>query len=157
MNTTPKRINLQIERLVSYLGLDPSTAVWLKLTKATHFLPEINNCLVNCMVQQKYHSGTLVFGWLIWQDTTISFCEAEFHCVWQDKSGVLRDITPRVDSEKRICFVPDPSRIMSFDRSINPPITCTFENVLMYRDQLPTPIMKINRKFIKNGLLKHLS
>jgi hypothetical protein len=157
MNTTPKRLNAKLEKLISHLGLDPSTTVWLKLTKVTDFLPETSNCLINCMVQQKYQGGALVFGWLIWQNTMTSFCEAEFHCVWQDTSGALKDITPRLDGEKRICFIPDSKRQSRLDRSVNPPITRTFDNVRLQGEQLLNPVQILDRPFLKNSLLKHLS
>lgn len=157
MHTTPKKINAQAERLIRELGLEPLSAVWLKLRKVSDFTPETHNCLVNCMVQQKYHGGDIVFGWVIWQDTTIRFCEAEFHCVWRDLTGGLFDITPRVDGEKRVCFVPDPQRASRLDRSVHPPVTRTFGNVHMREDQLMNTVQREDIIFTKDSLLKHLT
>lgn len=36
--------------------------------------------------------------------------EAEFHAVWRDPAGVLRDIAPKPDGISRILFLRDPSR-----------------------------------------------
>ncbi|HWR51924.1 MAG TPA: SEC-C metal-binding domain-containing protein [Bryobacteraceae bacterium] len=36
--------------------------------------------------------------------------EAEFHAVWRDSAGQLTDVTPRVDGEKNVLFLPDPSQ-----------------------------------------------
>jgi hypothetical protein len=81
MLTASKKLNSQAERLIRELGLEPSSASWLKLRNVSDFTPETYNCLINCMVQQKYHGGDIVFGWVIWQDTSIRSCVAEFHCV----------------------------------------------------------------------------
>jgi hypothetical protein len=45
-------------------------------------------------------------GWTVWykQDYLI---EGEFHAVWRSPEGVLSDITPKPDGERRILFVPD--------------------------------------------------
>src|SRR3972149_6629967 len=158
MQTTPKRTNAQAERLIRELGLDPSSAVWLKLTKVDDFTPETRNCLLNCMVQQKYQGGGIVFGWVLWQDTAMRFCEAEFHCVWKDHASNLRDITPRVDGEKRICFVPDHQRESRLDRSVHPPMGSTFDNVRMAGEKLMNPVRRMDIVFVvaKGALLNHL-
>jgi hypothetical protein len=51
----------------------------------------------------------IVFGWMIWEFKPNRFIEAEFHSVMEIQ-GKLVDITPRVDAEKLILFVEDPSR-----------------------------------------------
>lgn len=157
MHTTPKKINRQLESLISKLGLDPSSAVWLKQRRVSDFVPETKNCLINCMVQEKYQGGKTVYGWVLWQDSSIGFCEAEFHCNWQDSSGNIHDITPRVDGEKRVCFIPDPNRESYLDRSVYPHITRTYENFKMHGTNAQDSINRLEIKLNKEDLLKHLN
>jgi hypothetical protein len=63
-------------------------------------------CHLNVAHRVKRHGGERVFGWMIW--TGPMFTEGEFHSVWRSPDGELMDITPRVDGEEFILFVPDP-------------------------------------------------
>lgn|GEM_PF-6848541 len=56
------------------------------------------------------YGGTIQFGWVIWQDILEAFTEAEFHSVWVNGAGKFHDVTPRIDHEKRIMFLPDKVR-----------------------------------------------
>lgn len=156
MLTTPKRINAQANLLIRALDLDPTSALWLKQHKVSGFLPEAGHCFVNCLVQQKLHQGNVMFGWMIWQDTAALFGEAEFHCVWRDSGGVPHDITPRVDGEKRICFVPDPNRLGFFDMSQPPYRTCTYTNVRIQGNQLLNAVKPIERLYCGSTMVRHL-
>jgi len=51
--------------------------------------------------------GSLVLGWAIWYRVPI--IEAEFHAVWQSRSGVWLDLTPRPFAVEWITFVSDPA------------------------------------------------
>ena len=156
METAPKKINAQAARLISKIGLDVSSAVWLKLTKVAGFTPERLHCVLNCMIQKKNHGGELIFGWILWQNNTTRFCEAEFHCVWKDNTGRLRDITPRVDGEKRICFIPDPHRDARLDTMVQPPIVHSFINVRMTGNDLLNEVQRCRIVLTKTVLLDHL-
>lgn len=39
------------------------------------------------------------------------FIEAEFHAVWKNESGILRDLTPKDIKLSRILFLPDHNRV----------------------------------------------
>jgi hypothetical protein len=156
MLTTPKRINFQADQLIRALDLDPSSAVWMKLFRASDFEPEPGHCFVNCLVQQKLHQGDTLFGWMLWQDTTIQFAEAEFHCVWRSPDGALRDITPRVDGEKRICFVPDSKRVGFFDMAQQPYRTRTYGNVKIQGNSLLNTVQPIAMPYRGTSLVRHL-
>lgn len=75
------------------------------------FLPYVDyglahkECHLNVRYQVKQHGGKVVNGWMIWDGDF--FTEAEFHCVWRSPDGHLEDITPRVDGETEILFLPD--------------------------------------------------
>lgn len=93
-------------------SISPETTVYLEYTdtgygyKATH-------CYDNVRHYVSHHGGEAVFGWIIWKDTDFQF-EAEHHAVWKAPSGKLFDITPRVDGEQQILFLPDPARPYDF-------------------------------------------
>lgn len=53
----------------------------------------------------RQNGGERVPGWMIW-DQNPAFTESEFHSVWRDPSGKLIDITPRVDGEAEVIFLP---------------------------------------------------
>jgi len=63
------------------------------------------------------HGGEIVYGWRIWEWPGVML-EAEFHAVWRDPDGVLHDLTPTPQGERRSLFVPDPARIYD-GRQIN--------------------------------------
>jgi len=62
-------------------------------------------CHASVRHRVRHHGGRRVNGWMIWQ--LKDRVEAEFHAVWLSPAGDLLDITPRVDGEVNILFVPD--------------------------------------------------
>jgi hypothetical protein len=64
-------------------------------------------CQANSSHRAKAAGGERVDGWMIWEN--LRFAEAEAHSVWRDPNGDLKDITPRVDGDEFILFLPDPS------------------------------------------------
>ena len=66
-------------------------------------------CHVNVMHRTRDYGGHREYGWLIWECRGI-IAEAEFHSVWRSPAGSLVDLTPRVDKERFVMFVPDPER-----------------------------------------------
>jgi len=143
VSTTPKKITKEVDELISQLGLKPENTVWLKHTKETAFQTKTGNCLLNVMVKQKLFGGDKVYGWVIWRDSKSHFVEAEFHCVWRDQKGVLCDITPRADGEKRVCFIPDPDRAAYLDINVNPPVAHTYSNVCIMKGKVLTGLTEI--------------
>jgi hypothetical protein len=67
-------------------------------------------CHLNVLHRVKHHAGKKVNGWIIW--TSPDHDEAEFHSVWQSPDGKLVDITPRVDGEESVLFLPDAATAM---------------------------------------------
>lgn len=55
------------------------------------------------------HGGKQLTGWAVWETPGV-FIEAEFHAVWQQPDGTLRDVTPRPLPFDQILFVPDSRR-----------------------------------------------
>jgi hypothetical protein len=63
-------------------------------------------CHANVFHCVRERGGERVNGWIIWE--CVMFAEAEFHAVWRSPTGTLIDITPRLDAEATILFLPDP-------------------------------------------------
>lgn len=78
-------------------------------------------CQLNTNHRVKNSGGGRVDGWMIWEHR--NFAEAEAHSLWRDLNGELVDLTPRVDSEAEVLFLPDPSakvvRVGDQDRLLN--------------------------------------
>jgi hypothetical protein len=70
---------------------------------------EIGECfpLVDKLVAER--NGSACYGWRIWEWPRVMI-EAEFHAVWMDPEGALRDHSPTVPPENRILFLQDFSR-----------------------------------------------
>jgi hypothetical protein len=62
-------------------------------------------CHLNVEHCVKTHGGSGVTGWMIW-DQNPAFAESEFHSVWKSPAGELIDITPRIDGEEVVTFLP---------------------------------------------------
>ncbi|PZV15533.1 MAG: hypothetical protein DCF21_11640 [Leptolyngbya sp.] len=129
MITTPKVVDDTIRELLRFLKLKQSNSIRLKLSKIKGFKPEPNNCHINTCIQKKLEGGSIEYGWVIWKDDVTGSIEAEFHSVWKDKKGDLLDITPRVDGEKKILFVPDFLHKAYFTEEKGKLITNTYNNV----------------------------
>lgn len=63
--------------------------------------------LVQRLIAQ--NGGTACYGWRIWEWPRV-IIEAEFHAVWRDIGGVLRDHSPTTPPTDRILFLPDSVR-----------------------------------------------
>lgn len=75
-------------------------------------------CYSNVEEQVRRQGGSAVYGWQIW-DWPAVFTEAEFHAVWSAPDGSLHDITPKIDGDGAIVFLPDTSRIYEGKRVDN--------------------------------------
>ncbi len=104
MNTTPRRITGSIKRFLA--TLESATSPVFLLYTAVHADYQPGYCLNNCEAESLRSGDAIVFGWLIWENRSQSFIEAEFHAVIQHGDELL-DITPRRDGERSVLFVPD--------------------------------------------------
>jgi hypothetical protein len=101
----PPDITKPIRLFASELGADRPRYVEVKpWTKAS-----VLNCFLNVQERVKLVSGSIVHGWIIWEQPPLCL-EAHFHAVWQKPEAKLIDITPPQDGEKRILFCRDPKR-----------------------------------------------
>jgi len=76
------------------------------------------NCFTNVWHCILNRGGVSVCGWIIWEVRNPKLMgyrfDAEHHSIWQNPEGDLVDITPRVDGERLILFLPDPQRSFDF-------------------------------------------
>jgi hypothetical protein len=66
----------------------------------------INECFNNVDEMVRRNGGEKVNGWSVWQWANI-MVEVEAHAIWRSPSGRLIDITPHINQEKQILFLPD--------------------------------------------------
>ena len=109
-STTPKKINSTILEFCK--AINPSELPIIVAVK-----PEtesvISECFFNVAGKVSRDGGKIIYGWNIWEWSRV-FLEAEHHAVWE-KDGVMTDITPKANNERKILFLPDPQRIYDFD------------------------------------------
>lgn len=137
---SPKYLDKTLEGIIKYLGLDSAAAVHLKFSRPSTFTPELNHCHFNSWCQARDHGGSPQSGWVLAQDKFKGFAEAIFHTVWRAPDGKLMDVTPRVDLEKRLLFVPDGRRTITLTEVEGRPAITTFENVRVFQGELKTPL-----------------
>jgi hypothetical protein len=105
--TTPKKISGAIKSFLRKSGLNSKPTYLPFIYKSDQYLAK--KCLDNSKHATLNGLGDTVFGWMIWEDKRNKFIEAEFHSVILI-DGKLVDITPRVDKEPKVMFVPDYNR-----------------------------------------------
>jgi len=72
-------------------------------------------CFDNVDRAIRAHGGKAIMGWIIWEKPGV-WLEAEHHAIWEQQNGTRRDVTPTVDGELRIVFVPDDMAIRTHPR-----------------------------------------
>lgn len=65
-------------------------------------------CFENVKNFIKKYGGKELIGWAIWEIPQVML-EAEFHCAVKMKDKII-DVTPRINNEKQIVFIPDPQK-----------------------------------------------
>lgn len=61
------------------------------------------------------HGGKAIMGWIIWEKPGV-WLEAEHHAIWEQHDGTWRDVTPTIDGETRLVFVPDDNAFRTHPR-----------------------------------------
>ncbi len=102
--TTPKvPVSTKVDALCKRLS--PAASELLPFTAMAESY-KAGFCHVNVLHHVKQNGGQQVCGWMIWEGS--KFVEAEFHSVWQSAPDApLVDITPRIDGEVEVLFLPD--------------------------------------------------
>lgn len=84
--------------------------VWVNCSPQPY--AEEKDCFINVQQVIASNGGKAVFGWAIWLVPGV-YIEAEFHCIWEDDAGNMRDVTPYPYRFEKILFLPDPKRLYS--------------------------------------------
>lgn len=107
---TPEEISTPIRALCRDLSPN-NRPTWVAVKPDPNAI--VSECFINAAARVARDGGSLVFGWTIWEWPRI-FIEAEHHAVWE-KDGERLDITPHVNGQQRILFLPDPGRVYDFE------------------------------------------
>jgi hypothetical protein len=107
-STTPTRISDEIRAFCA--DIDPTQIpVYVQVRPATQ--AKINSYFDSVLDHATQKGGAIQYGWIIWEELSNNFLEAEFHAVWVSSSRELIDITPKIDNEATILFLPDSKRV----------------------------------------------
>lgn len=107
--TSPKALSPAVLEFCAGINADTKPS-YVAVQPHADALP--SECFNNVAAKVNLEGGSLVYGWLIWEWPRV-FIEAEHHAVWE-KDGELLDITPPINGETRILFLPDPARTYDF-------------------------------------------
>jgi hypothetical protein len=72
-------------------------------------------CFDNVGKAIRANGGKAIMGWIVWEKQGV-WLEAEHHAVWEQGDGTWRDVTPTVDCETRLVFVPDDKAVPTHPR-----------------------------------------
>lgn len=107
---TPRKLDATVASFCRGLSRHPPVYVPVR--------PESDAEAVECFfnVGQKVgrDGGGIRYGWAVWIWPRV-FIEAEHHAVWEAPDGTLVDVTPTLNGEARVLFVPDPERVYDYE------------------------------------------
>jgi hypothetical protein len=110
-----------------------------------------NECFENVRLQVAAHGGGIRYGWMLWEWPAI-LLEAEFHAVWANPQGSLLDVTPKVDGEKQILFLPNSTRIYENKYVDNVRMALRDDRDVREFIQVVEEIGRIRARYTVNGL-----
>lgn len=108
--TTPRKATLAIEKICKEINAD-EVPVFVPVKSEKDAI--LSECFHNVNQKVERDGGSMLYGWNLWEWSRV-FVEAEHHAVWV-KDGKLVDITPKHNGERKILFLPDPSRTYDFE------------------------------------------
>ena len=152
---SPNHIDWHMRALLLELSLDPQEAFLLPYTHPGVFEPEPANCHFNVWLKMKIDGGGCLTGWILGQDKDRQFSEAQFHTVWLSENDGPFDITPRIDDETLILFIPDENRQIKLSEHENRPAIITFDNVRLIGNILHTPLLQEKRELNTDFVQRH--
>jgi hypothetical protein len=101
---TPPRIDSDVDAFCKYVDCTEKPR-YLNINPF-HWC-RVNCCDLNVKKAMKDYGGKAVYGFRLWSLPTM-YIEADLHCVWENLDGNLVDITPSIDFETKVLFLPDP-------------------------------------------------
>jgi hypothetical protein len=109
--TTPNAISSEIIRFCETI-VPGSTPIFMDVQPDPHSV--MSECFDNVNTFAQRRGGTPLLGWTIWNYHGL-WLDAELHSVWKAPDGKLSDITPPVDGEAILMFLPDPTRAFDYE------------------------------------------
>ncbi len=104
--TTPQTIDQNVTSFCQEVVPD-AVPVYVPVSPGAVAIPLF--WIVNVAIQVIQQGGRVRYGWaILWSEDMI---QAGFHAVWQSPGGLLLDVTPQVNGEQSILFLPDPARL----------------------------------------------
>src|SRR5216110_1006916 len=103
--TTPTKIPDCIEDLKIAIGSTTGAPIFVRVAPAPGC--RVNDCFVNAEREAKMTGGEITYGWLVWECDSLNAIEVIFHAVVKTKNGEYEDVTPQVDGENAILFIPE--------------------------------------------------
>lgn len=103
---TPKKITSAIRKLCQQIN-PAEKPVWVPVQVVAGAVP--NECFGNVVMKIASSGGTIQYGWTIWEWNVV-LVEGEFHAVWRSPEDKLLCVSPQINGERSILFLPDNSR-----------------------------------------------
>ena len=139
-------IDEHMENILVALSLEHPETYWLPFTDPKEFSPHINNCHFNVRLYKRLFGGEVQPGWILGQDRSQVFSEAQFHAVWRSPGGEFIDLTPRSDGEEFVCFIPDLRRDIELSENNGEPALVTYDNVRLLGPNYVTKLTREKRE-----------
>lgn len=105
--TTPDTIDFTVRDFCASIRPDKEPA-YIIVNPESDAVPR--NCYPNVKRRIERAGGTILHGWIIWLSPGL-FIEGEHHAIWVSPEGEWVDVTPQLDGEKRLLFLPDPENV----------------------------------------------
>lgn len=145
--TTPAAINENVLRLKAKLGLN-TEPVFVPVCDASEF--KAGHCFNNVRLKIQRDGGSLQHGWIVWESPK-TIVEGEFHAVWVNPAGEYVDVTPKVDGETQILFIPDPNQIYQNVPVDNVRVLLTDEPSFVQSVQMVEKLAQLRIKYYVEG------
>ena len=147
-STTPTSINENVLRLKEKLELDTEPVFVPVCDTVGH---KAGDCFGNVRKKIETGGGSIQYGWNVWE-LPQRIVEGEFHAVWVNHEGKYVDITPKLDGETQILFIPDPNRTYQNAPVDNVRVLLTDDPAFVQSIQMQEKLAQLRIKYNVNGM-----
>ena len=139
-DTPPRSIFRELREFCS--SISPSSPKFVRSKPSKDAI--LSHCFDNVERKIQRAGGSVAYGWAIWHLRGAYF-EAEYHGVWRKRSGELLDVSPQLNSYRKILFLPD-------DNAIYDP-TVFRTNIMLAEQGNPVAGELVNAALERNSIL----
>lgn len=109
-------------------------------------------CFDNVDSAIRVHGGKAVMGWIVWEKPGV-WLEAEHHAIWEQADGAWRNVTPTVNGETRVVFVPDHQAVPTHPRFGLPTryVAISKDAVAVYAVKKAQKLMEVRAEILAVG------